>query len=145
MDTKIIKKATDIVSQKDKIAIFGLVDSGGFPFVSAVVSIKNSGMNEFWISTSPQSRKAQIIKENNKAGLCYNDSDNNISMMGIAEIVNDQGKKKELWIGWMKNFFTGGPEDEDYILIKFTTQKARLCVNGQTKDYTIDEINGVIG
>jgi general stress protein 26 len=143
MSEDILKKALDIVSRKDFVSTFGLVDGAGFPFVSAVVVIKNEGMDEFWISTSPGSRKAQIIKENNKAGLCYYDEDNNVTLMGRAELISDPGMKKALWLKWMENFFDG-PADSGYCLIKFTTQKARLCIDSKTNDYTIDEINGVL-
>jgi general stress protein 26 len=146
MSDNIIKKALNIVGRKDLVSTFGLVDEAGFPFVSAVVVIKNEGLSEFWISTSPSSRKAQIIKQNNKAGLCYHDGDNNITLAGRAELVADPAMKEALWLEWMENFFPDGASDSGYILIKFTTQKLRLCIDGatRTRDFTMDEIAKVL-
>ena len=146
MSEDIIKKALDIVDRKDLVSTFGLVDGDGFPFVSSVVVIKNCGMGEFWISTSPVSRKAQIIKQNNKAGLCYHLGESNVTLMGSAEIVSDPQMKKDLWMDWMEAFFPKGPDDDNYVLIKFTAQKLRLCIEGitQNKDFSIDEIEAAL-
>jgi general stress protein 26 len=139
MNADMLKDALDMVSRQNVISVFGLTDEEGFPFVSAVVAIKNLDMNEFWISTSPDSRKAGIIGAGCKAGLCYYDEENNVTLMGTAQIVNDTKRKKEMWLDWMKNFYKS-PEDEDYCLIKFTTQKARLCMGGPVQDFSIEEI-----
>ncbi len=144
MKKESVEKALKIISSEDKVSAFGLVDSEGFPFVSSVVCIKNTDMNEFWISTSPTSRKAMLIGNNNKAGLCYNDRDSNITLMGTARVVTDSKTKKELWLDWMKNFFTDGPDDSAYCLIKFTAQRARLCIDGETEDFRIGEIEEMI-
>lgn len=140
MDKNIIAKAYELISVKKGVPTFGLTDEEGYPFVSAVVTIKNDGMKEFWISTNPDSRKAQIISSGVKAGLCWHDGDNNVTLMGVAEIVTDVQMKKDLLLGWMKNFFPEGPEDEGYCLIKFTTKKARLCVDGPACDFGINEL-----
>jgi general stress protein 26 len=144
MSVEIIKKAYKIVGKLGKAAAFGLVDENGFPFVSTVVALKNYGFREFWISTGPKSRKTQLIKENEKAGLCYRHKNSNITLYGVAEIVDDLEKKEELWLKWMKNYFPGGPQDENYVLIKFTVQKSRLCINNITKDFSIEEMEEAI-
>ena len=105
MNADMLKDALDMVSRQNVISVFGLTDEEGFPFVSAVVAIKNLDMNEFWISTSPDSRKAGIIGAGCKAGLCYYDEENNVTLMGTAQIVNDAKRKKEMWLDWMKNFY----------------------------------------
>jgi general stress protein 26 len=140
MSTDIVKAALDMVSRKDVISAFGLMDGEGFPFVSAVVVIKNYGMRKFWISTSPESRKAELIGAGCKAGLCWYDETKNVTLMGTAEIVTDEKLKKDLWLDWMKNFYTKGPEDESYCLIKFTTLKARLLISGTARDFSVGEI-----
>ena len=139
MDKNLILKAYKMASAKDAVASFGLTDGEGYPFVSAVVTIKNDGLKEFWISTSPGSRKVQIIGDGCKAGLCWYDGDNNVSLMGMAETVTDPQIKKEMWLDWMENFFPKGTEDERYCLIKFTTQRARLCIDRQVRDFSIEE------
>ena len=139
MSENIIKDALDMASRKDAVSTFGLTDMEGFPFVSAVGIVKNRGMGEFWICTNTDSMKAGIIGAGCKAGLCWYDENSNVTLMGTAVIVADANTKKELWLSWMNKYFKG-PEDENYCLIKFTTQKARLCTGGPSWDFTIGEI-----
>lgn len=43
-----------------------------------------------------------------------------------SEVVSDTGTKKELWQDWFIHHFPKGPEDPEYILLKFRGNHATI-------------------
>ena len=52
-------------------------------------------------------------------------------MTGEVEVVSDTGTKKELWQDWFIHHFPKGPEDPEYILLKFRGNHATIWIDGQ--------------
>ncbi len=46
-----------------------------------------------------------------------------VNLDGTAEILTDQKSKSDCWIDSFKDYFTG-PEDENYVVLKFTPVRA---------------------
>jgi general stress protein 26 len=134
MSTDVIKKAIDIVSGQDRIASFVTINREGYPRGSAVVAIKNNGLSEFWISTGLKTKKVEDIKLNNKVSINYFDVVTNITLIGTASIITDNNIKKDMWIAWMHDYYSG-PEDRNYCLIKVYVFHARIFVDGKNHDF----------
>lgn len=49
-----------------------------------------------------------------------------VDVTGQAEIIFDDGKKKELWYDELKRYFPNGPEDDNVVLIKVTPDEAEI-------------------
>ena len=54
-----------------------------------------------------------------------------MAMTGEVEVVSDTGTKKELWQDWFIHHFPKGPEDPEYILLKFRGNHATIWIDGQ--------------
>ena len=88
--------------------------------------MSNNGEVEFdgdvWFFSEADSRKVREIKANPTVHLSYADLENwrFVSMTGRARIVRDTGKKTELWMEDLEQWFDAGPDSEAVVLIKVT-------------------------
>ncbi len=139
MKKAMIEKALELINQDMKMSTLGLVDEDGYPFVSATLAFKNTGLKEFWISTGLDSKKVACINNNNKAGICYYNDRINFTASGTAEVITDTQIKEDMWEEWMLNYYDS-PTLELYCLIKVTVNNVRIFMNGENIDLAIDDI-----
>jgi general stress protein 26 len=52
----------------------------------------------------------------------------NITLVGKIEVITDIAIKKEMWYDGIEDHFTG-PEDENYCVLKFVTERYKLMVD----------------
>jgi len=73
-----------------------------------------------WFFTKASSYKVEEIEESKKVSIAItNESSNNYLMVnGIATLVNDKIKMKELWSTILKAWYPHGLEDSDMLLVK---------------------------
>jgi len=133
MDNELISKAEAIIKASET-AVIALIDENGFPRASTISCIKTEGINHAWFTTGLSSGKARCIRLGNKAGLCYCDGDNNVTLMGTIEIHMEPEIKKELWEDSLMNFFPGGATDPNYCVLKFSTEKAVFWIDSIYKE-----------
>lgn len=79
-----------------------------------------------WFFTSSESGKAHSIENDQRVNLGYakpNDS-KYVSASGVAHIVKDQQKIKELWKPAMKAWFPEGVNESDLVLIQVQIESA---------------------
>jgi len=138
MTVDIVQKATRLIDNPGTTASIGLHEKNGDISVSAISSIKAEGLNVLWFSTNTTGRKANLIKKDNRVGVCYFTEQDNVSLSGTAEIVTDEKKKEEMWLDWFKNHYKDGPTDKDYCLVKVTVKHARLYVDGEAADFGLE-------
>ena len=113
MDHGLISKA-EAIMKAAITAVIALIDENGFPRASTISSLKTEGIKHAWFATGLSTGKARCIRFNNKAGLCYCDGNNNVTLMGTIEILIDPEIKKEMWVDWFINHFPGGVTDPEY-------------------------------
>lgn len=88
--------------------------------------MSNNGEVEFdgdvWFFSGADTRKVADIEAEPRVELNYSDTDNFrfVSMSGVASIVRDVEKKRELWIDDLSRWFQDGPESDQVVLIKVT-------------------------
>jgi hypothetical protein len=75
-----------------------------------------------------------------EASLCYCDGQNNVTLLGRVKIVTDPEEKKRLWKAWMADYFPGGSEDPNYVLLEFQSERVRLWIDQQSADCGIEVI-----
>lgn len=86
--------------------------------------MSNNGEVEFdgdvWFFSGADTRKTREIKADPRVLLSYADPRQFrfVSMSGVAEIVTDAAKKRELWLEDLRRWFEDGPESDDVVLIK---------------------------
>lgn len=81
-----------------------------------------------WIGTNPNLRKVTEVAENSKVTFAYQDTKqkSNLVIYGHATIESNLQLRKKYWKEEWKLFFPGGPESEDYVLIRIEALKIEL-------------------
>ncbi len=73
-----------------------------------------------WFFSEIDSRTVSEIKLDPRVLLSYVDSEQFrfIALSGVAEVVIDPAKKRELWVKGLERWFTNGPDDDAIVLLK---------------------------
>jgi len=139
MNTTIIEKANQIIKGCEA-AYFGVIDKDGFPSVSTVSPVNPESILEVYFTTDAEGNKAKRLQDNNKASICFQAGNDNITLVGVAEILTDQESKSRCWQDWFINHYPGGETDPNYIVVKVTTRRVSLWVGGEIAAYTSDKL-----
>lgn len=135
---ELIEKAGQIIKERSGhgagpdaqfYCALGLIDLDGSPTVSAITAAKNDGIRWITFDTGLASNKAKRIANNNRASLCFCSNAYNITLVGSMEVLTDPDVKKEMWYAGMGYHFSG-PEDEGYCVLKFTTERYNIFIDG---------------
>lgn len=81
-----------------------------------------------WFGASLNSRKVQEIRRASQVTLAYHYAQENAYaiLSGVAQVVTDPTLKRNYWREGWQAFWPGGPESEEYVLIKFTPAQIEL-------------------
>jgi general stress protein 26 len=118
-DQEAVDKIKELAS--DKICMFCTYDD--FKMVTRPMS--TSGIDDngtLWFFSDKSSNKNHQIKFNQQVDLLYMDAGRHhyLVLNGIAEVVRDEEKAREVWNPLNKAWFEGGADDPDLRLIKVT-------------------------
>ena len=85
-----------------------------------------------WFATGLSTNKIKDIKKNPTVSVFVDDPDDQTyaSIVGKAEIVNDNRMLNKFWQEPFGFFFPGGPSDPDYCLLKITPKKVEYLNPG---------------
>jgi general stress protein 26 len=120
-----IKKVAEVMRDMDFCMFTTATDDGGM----YARPMSNNGEVEFdgdvWFFSGADTRKVHEIEAEPQVHLSYSDPRQFrfISMSGIAEIVTDPNKKRELWLEELRRWFKDGPDSEEVVLIKVRPDK----------------------
>ena len=131
MNEEIIKKAGEIVEKstgESAYCVLSLIDLDGYPTASTITASKADGINWIMFCTGMGGTRTNRINKCNRASVCFNADDYNITLVGTIEILNDPDVKKEMWYDGLANHFSG-PEDTNYCVLRFKTQRYNLLIN----------------
>jgi general stress protein 26 len=129
MNQKIVERAAEIVSAQKLNCVLALMDLDGYPTASTVMVSKNEGINWLTFCTMIEPNKKKRIDKCNRASVCFFSSDPyNITLVGKVELITDPEVKKEMWYDGLEHYFSG-PEDGNYCVLKFTTERYNLFVD----------------
>lgn len=73
-----------------------------------------------WFFSRFSSEKNEEIMQDNRVQLFYGNTGSSayLSVAGVATIMTDKEKAKELWTGWARTWFNEGADDPDLSIIK---------------------------
>ena len=131
MNQEIIIRAGEVVAQnlgEVGYCALALIDIDGYPTASTISAAKADGIKWLTFCTGLSSPKADRIKKCNRASVCFNSPEYNITLVGTIEILTDPDVKKEMWYGGLTQQFSG-PEDPNYCVLKFKTERYNLLVD----------------
>lgn len=131
MNQEIITRAGEIVQKntgEETYCALALIDLDGYPTVSTITGSKAEGINWITFCTGLGGTRTNRINKCNQASVCFNANDYNITLVGTMKIETDPEVKKEMWYEGLRNHFNG-PEDPNYCVLRFTTQRYNLLVD----------------
>jgi general stress protein 26 len=131
MNQEIIKKAGEIVATNtgsESYCVLALFDVDGYPTASTISASKADGINWITFCTGFGGTKTNRISKCNQASVCFNSPEYNITLVGDIEVLTDPEVKKEMWYEGLSNHFNG-PEDPNYCVLRFKTQRYNLLVD----------------
>jgi len=138
MNANIFAKANQILKNSTD-AYFGVTDESGYPSVSTVSVINPENIFELYFSTGLQSNKVKRLQSDKRASICFHIGNDNVTLVGEAEILTDQETKSRYWMGWLDHF-PGGETDPAYCIIKFTAKRVSLWIDNEDSAFTIYEL-----
>jgi len=124
----LIRKAEALLAECGTVTIAS-VNSDGFPRPVPMAKGDTQGCGTVWMATGADSVKVADFKRNPKAGLCYDKSGSSVCLRGTVEIINDDKIRKEKWQDWYINHFPGGPDDPNYVLLRFIGTDATIWID----------------
>ncbi len=133
MNQEIIQRAGEIIQQNTGVAsycVLALIDLDGYPTASTITASKADGIHWITFCTGLGGTRTDRIKRSNQASICFNAADYNITLVGTIEICTEPDIKKEMWYDGLSNHFSG-PEDPNYCVLRFKTQRYNLLVDWQ--------------
>lgn len=131
MNQDIITKAGEIIERNTGEAnycVLALIDLDGYPTASTITPSKADGINWITFCTGLESTKSRRLSKRNRASVCFNASDHNITLVGTIEVLTDLDVKKEMWYAGLVNHFSG-PEDPNYCVLRFKTERYNLLID----------------
>jgi general stress protein 26 len=111
---------------------FFVTESGGSlhgrPMANAEVE---KDLRHIWFATRRDSGKIAEIRQDQQVLLGYTNSTGSewASVSGVATLVEDRAKVKELWNAFWKNWFDG-PDDPNILLIRVSPNSAEYWDSG---------------
>lgn len=81
-----------------------------------------------FLGTNPKSRKVAQIRSNPRATLaCYDPKGPGyVTLLGSARLVETPSERRKRWRKGWEEFFPGGPEGSNYVLIELTPGRVEL-------------------
>ncbi len=135
MNEDIISKAAEIVASKtgggnECYCVLAVIDQDGYPTTSTISASKAEGLNWITFCTGLGSDKTKRIEQCNRASVCFDAIDYNISLVGTIEVLTDPEIKKEMWYPGLQGHFSGS-DDPGYCVLRFNTKRYNLLVDWQ--------------
>ena len=128
MDHEIIGKAAGFITEKGFGCVLALIDVDGYPTASTYSVSKNDGIKWMTFCTLLNGNAPKRIKKCDRASICLNSCEPfyNITLVGKIEIITDLEIKKEMWY---ESSEWNGPEDSNFCVMKFTTERYNLYID----------------
>jgi general stress protein 26 len=122
---EVIKESLELI-EKSKICMLGTNGGDGFPYIKAMLNLKNEGLKKIWFSTNTSSKRVQRLKQDNRASVYYVDENSyqGLLLIGTIEILQDIASRKMLWSEGAEIYYPKGVADPDYTVLCFTAKKA---------------------
>ncbi|MBE5974411.1 MAG: general stress protein [Paenibacillaceae bacterium] len=133
MNEEIIARAGEIIAtntagEEKGYCALTLMDTDNFPTTSTISVSKADGINWLTFCTGLGSNRTKRIDLSNKASICFNSIDHNITLVGTIEVITDPEIKREMWYRGLENHFSGW-EDPNYCVLRFTTSRYNLLID----------------
>jgi general stress protein 26 len=99
--------------------------------------MSNNGHVEYdgdsWFFSYRDTPKIEEIEADPQVELAYVATERGtwVSIEGTAEVVEDDERKRELWVKDLEAWFEGGPDDDDLVLVKVSADRIHAWADGE--------------
>ncbi len=120
-----VKKLADLI-HGIKFAMLTTIDEEGDLHSRPMATQQTDFDGDLWFFTGRDTAKIDEVNQRNKVNVSYADPEDNryVSVSGLAYLVNDRSKAKELWNPAYKAWFPGGLDDPNLCLLRVEVDKA---------------------
>lgn len=138
MNQELIARAADVIKNgtpewTERFCTLALIDENGYPTASTVSIARTDGIKTLAFGASLSDNKAKRASKNNRASVCVNSPNFNITLVGTVEILTDPQTKQETWCdGWEKHW--SGADDPNYCVLRFSTERYNLFVDWKSAE-----------
>ncbi|MDD4076336.1 MAG: pyridoxamine 5'-phosphate oxidase family protein [Eubacteriales bacterium] len=141
MNSELVTKAGTMIramnkKPEDYFCTLALLDKDGYPTASTISISESEGIRWLTFCTGLTSNKANRIRECNRASVCINALQYNITLVGTVEILTGTDIKKEMWYEALSHHFNG-PQDPGYCVLRFNTERYNLLIDWQSEEGTL--------
>lgn len=146
MNQEIINKAGEIIKGNPGDIMhcaLGLIDLDGYPTVSTISIAKSDGIKWLAFGTSLDIPKIKRIEKCNKASVCVNSKEYNITLVGTVKVITDPEIKNEMWYDGLTGFFNGY-DDPNYCVLMFETGRYNITLYKLLDDWVVEEAKGTL-
>lgn len=145
MNTKetILARAAEIIAQRtvrqdeDSFGTLTTIDPDGSPVPTTISPSRSEGIRWITFCTGRGTPSPVRLGKNGKAAVCLNSPTYHISLTGTAEVCTDLETCREMWYEGLANHFSG-PDDPNFCVIRFTTQRYSLFIDWESVKGEID-------
>ena len=111
-----------------KVAMLATHAGGEHMHARPMVAVQQKFDGELWFFTDKRSRKVDEVETEEHVLLTYADWDdqNYVSVDGVATMVEDPAKIRELWSEGMRTWFPKGTDDPNVALLKVRVDSAEF-------------------
>ncbi|MCL1911110.1 MAG: pyridoxamine 5'-phosphate oxidase family protein [Leptospirales bacterium] len=127
--------------EKQGVSFISSVDENGYPNTKAMLApCKREGIRTLYWHTNSPSIRVQQYRNNPKACVYFYDKRffRGVMLKGYMKILNDKKTKNELWKDEYAQYYTGGKDGGDFIIMQFTAETGRYYSNYNSEDFIIE-------
>ena len=140
MNEEIIAKAAAF-AVATRNCVLAQLDDGGYPHAATITPSKTEGIGRIYFGTGAGSSWARRAANCGRSCVCFTSDrpEINVTLVGNMEVVTDDlDLKKELWRDWMPQYWSG-PDDPDFVVLRFSTRRYSLYMEGEQARGTLRE------
>jgi len=130
----------DLIDRQD-VAFIASVDDHGFPAMKAMLPPRRrEELRVFYFTTNTSSMRVGHYRANPKGCIYFCDTRlfRGVMFTGLFEILEDQDRKNGIWREGDTEYYTLGPTDPDYCVLRFTASSYRYYSDLKTQTFVLD-------
>ncbi len=126
METEDDLKKLHAIIKGIRVAMLTTVGENGKLCSRPMTTLQVEDSRDLWFFTRSDSEAATDVAQTMQVNLAYADPGDNryVSVSGLAQLVRDRAKVRELWNPMYTAFFPEGPEDPKLALMRVTAHDA---------------------
>jgi general stress protein 26 len=128
-----IKKVAELI-KGIKFAMLTTIEENGALHSRPMATQSVEFDGDLWFFTRSESPKAWELQSHRQVSVTFADPEKSkfLAASGVASLVHDRAKMKELWTPVLKVFFADGVDDPELALLKVSVEKAEYWDSAPT-------------